>query len=43
MEVRQLEANEFEQAIQLANDTFREQGHTSIGDLNMFYPALPGQ
>ncbi|KAA0965500.1 GNAT family N-acetyltransferase [Sporosarcina sp. ANT_H38] len=30
MEVRQLKADDFEQAIQLANDTFREQGHTSM-------------
>ena len=32
MEIRQLKTNEFEQAIQLSNITFREQGHSSMGE-----------
>lgn len=31
MEIRRLRADEFEQAIQLSDKTFREQGHTSMG------------
>ncbi|KAA0965565.1 GNAT family N-acetyltransferase [Sporosarcina sp. ANT_H38] len=31
MEIRRLKAEEFEQAIHLSNRTFREQGHTSMG------------
>ncbi|MFJ7936169.1 GNAT family N-acetyltransferase [Sporosarcina sp. NPDC096371] len=31
MEIRRLEAKEFEQAIRLADDTFREEGHLSMG------------
>lgn len=31
MEIRRLKADEFEQAIQLADQTFRDQEHTSMG------------
>ncbi|WP_318615568.1 GNAT family N-acetyltransferase [Sporosarcina sp. YIM B06819] len=42
MEIRQLKPAEFEQAIQLADDTFREQGHTSMGEAfpHVFSPQL---
>ncbi len=52
MEIRRLEPEEFEQAIQLADATFREQGHKSMGqafpqvfstDLQQSFGAFDGE
>ncbi|RDW20661.1 GNAT family N-acetyltransferase [Oceanobacillus chungangensis] len=52
MEIRRVKANEFEQAIQLADKTFRKEGHISMGeafpqvfsnDLQLSYGAFDGE
>lgn len=42
MEIRRLQADEFKQAIQLSDQTFRKEGHSSMGDAfpQVFFEAI---